>query len=114
LRKRKTGLPRHPGGQRSLRNPIQSAVRLIRTVRPRQCQTSPPRCERPESDAGEGAVRRAGGVPPHAETRDYVPRVLAAWRVARGLCRTPPELPGDGCVFVLPETRAQATTAPGS
>jgi hypothetical protein len=59
-------------------------------------------------------VRRAGGVPPHAETRDYVPRVLAAWRVARGLCRTPPELPGDGCVFVLPETRAQATTAPGS
>jgi soluble lytic murein transglycosylase-like protein len=65
-------------------------------------------------NAGEGAVRRAGGVPPHAETRDYVPRVLAAWRVARGLCRTPPELPGDGCVFVLPETRAQATTAPGS
>jgi hypothetical protein len=59
-------------------------------------------------NAGEGAVRRNGGVPPFAETRDYVPRVLAAWQVARGLCRTPPELPGDGCVFVLPQVQAQA------
>lgn len=60
-------------------------------------------------NAGEGAVRRNNGVPPFAETRDYVPRVLAAWQVARGLCRTPPELPGDGCVFVLPDARvAQA------
>lgn len=50
-------------------------------------------------NAGEGAVRRNGGVPPFAETRDYVPKVLAAWQVARGLCTTPPELPGDGCVF---------------
>ena len=52
-------------------------------------------------NAGEGAVRRAGGVPPYAETRDYVPRVLAAWRIARGLCATPPELPSDGCVFAI-------------
>lgn len=50
-------------------------------------------------NAGEGAVRRAGGVPPIAETRDYVPRVLAAWQVARGLCATVPELPSDACVF---------------
>lgn len=50
-------------------------------------------------NAGEGAVTRAGGVPPYDETRTYVPRVLAAWGLARGLCLTPPELVSDGCVF---------------
>lgn len=50
-------------------------------------------------NAGEGAVQRNKGVPPYAETRDYVPKVLAAWTVARGLCMTPPELVTDGCVF---------------
>jgi len=50
-------------------------------------------------NAGEGAVREHGGVPPYRETRDYVPKVLAAWTVARGLCATPPELVSDGCVF---------------
>lgn len=59
-------------------------------------------------NAGEGAVRRNDGVPPFPETRDYVPRVLAAWSVARGLCRTMPELPGDGCVFALPDARVAA------
>lgn len=57
-------------------------------------------------NAGEGAVRRNGGVPPYAETRDYVPKVLAAWSVARGLCATPPELPSDGCVFAVRTARA--------
>lgn len=50
-------------------------------------------------NAGEGAVRQHRGVPPFAETRAYVPKVLAAWNVARLMCRTPPQLPGDGCVF---------------
>lgn len=50
-------------------------------------------------NAGEGAVRRNGGVPPYAETRGYVPKVLAAWQVAQGLCLTPPELVSDPCVF---------------
>jgi hypothetical protein len=50
-------------------------------------------------NAGEGSVRKHEGVPPFAETRDYVPKVLAAFQVAKGLCRTPPELITDGCVF---------------
>ena len=51
-------------------------------------------------NAGEGAVREHQGVPPFAETRAYVPKVLAAWNTARGLCLTPPQLISDGCVFV--------------
>lgn len=50
-------------------------------------------------NSGEGAVTANGGVPPYAETRDYVPKVLAAWQVAQGLCMTPPELVSDPCVF---------------
>ena len=50
-------------------------------------------------NAGEGAVTANSGVPPFAETRDYVPKVLAAWVVAQGLCQTPPELVTDPCVF---------------
>lgn len=52
-------------------------------------------------NSGENAVKGNGGVPPFAETRDYVPKVLAAWAVARGLCVTPPELVTDGCVFAV-------------
>lgn len=50
-------------------------------------------------NAGEGAVTKNDGVPPYVETRDYVPKVLAAWQVAQGLCATPPELVTDPCVF---------------
>ena len=64
-------------------------------------------------NAGEGAVRRNDGVPPFAETRDYVPKVLAAWQVARGLCRTVPELPSDPCVFALPDPRVASAPASG-
>lgn len=52
-------------------------------------------------NSGENSVKGNGGVPPFAETRDYVPKVLAAWAVARGLCVTPPELVTDGCVFAV-------------
>lgn len=52
-------------------------------------------------NAGENAITGSGGVPAYAETRDYVPKVLAAWAVARGLCVTPPELMTDGCVFAV-------------
>ncbi|NVO57310.1 lytic transglycosylase domain-containing protein [Rhodobacteraceae bacterium B1Z28] len=50
-------------------------------------------------NAGEGSVRKHDGVPPYAETRDYVPKVLAAFQIARALCATPPDLVSDGCVF---------------
>ena len=50
-------------------------------------------------NAGPGAVRDHAGVPPYAETRDYVPKVLAAYQVARNLCRTPPIMISDGCIF---------------
>ncbi len=51
-------------------------------------------------NAGENAVKNAGGVPDYPETLGYVPKVLAAWSVAKGLCVTEPELISDGCVFL--------------
>lgn len=50
-------------------------------------------------NAGEGAVTESGGVPDYAETRAYVPKVVAAWREARLLCLTPPVRASDGCLF---------------
>lgn len=52
-------------------------------------------------NAGENAVKKHDGVPPFAETRDYVPKVLAAFEVAKGLCKTRPELISDGCALNL-------------
>lgn len=50
-------------------------------------------------NAGENAVKSHKGVPPYAETRDYIPKVLAAFEVARGLCKTRPELVTDACAL---------------
>ncbi len=52
-------------------------------------------------NAGENAVKKHKGVPPFAETRGYVPKVVAAWKVAKALCITPPKYAIDGCVFDL-------------
>ena len=50
-------------------------------------------------NAGEGAVTRHGGVPPYAETRAYVPKVVAAWQAASRLCTTPQRSASDRCEF---------------
>lgn len=51
-------------------------------------------------NAGENSIPANNGVPPYTETRDYVPKVLAAFNVAKGLCKVPPELVSDGCIFI--------------
>jgi len=48
-------------------------------------------------NAGEGAVIRHKGVPPYAETRDYVAKVAGAYAAARKLCKTPPRSPRGAC-----------------
>ena len=63
-------------------------------------------------NAGEGAVSASMGVPPYDETRDYVPKVLAAWQVAQGLCLTPPMLVTDPCVFKVLSAENTVQPAP--
>lgn len=48
-------------------------------------------------NAGEGAVTRHDGVPPYAETRDYVARALAGFEVLRARCASPPDGARDPC-----------------
>lgn len=50
-------------------------------------------------NAGEGAVAKYSGVPPYAETRDYVPKVLAAFLAVRRLCLVPPANVRDDCAL---------------
>ncbi|MEM1276881.1 MAG: lytic transglycosylase domain-containing protein [Pseudomonadota bacterium] len=48
-------------------------------------------------NAGERAVMTHGGVPPYRETRDYVPKVAAAYLVARRYCQDPVQGARDIC-----------------
>lgn len=50
-------------------------------------------------NAGEGAVRRHNGVPPYAETRDYVVKVMDAVTVLRTRCDAPLVSPRTRCVW---------------
>ena len=52
-------------------------------------------------NAGENAVKKNNGIPDFAETRAYVPKVVAAWQVARSLCAAPPMLVSEPCVFKI-------------
>lgn len=53
-------------------------------------------------NAGEGAVRKHGGVPPYTETRDYVVKVMDAAASGRALCATSPAGPRAACSTVTP------------
>ena len=50
-------------------------------------------------NAGENAVKEYQTVPPYEETRAYVPKVIAAWKIARLLCTKPPEFADEPCLF---------------
>lgn len=54
-------------------------------------------------NAGEGAVRKHKGVPPYAETRDYVVKVFDALAAVQGTCGRPLRNPRQPCV-ALPGT----------
>lgn len=54
-------------------------------------------------NAGEGAVAEHNGVPPYAETRTYVPKVLGAWTITRLFCEVPPMVVTDPCEFAMPK-----------
>jgi soluble lytic murein transglycosylase-like protein len=48
-------------------------------------------------NAGEGAVQKHDGVPPYAETRDYIVLVMDALTAAQKLCATPIAGPRQRC-----------------
>jgi len=50
-------------------------------------------------NSGENAIARHKGVPPYNETRDYIPKVLAAFHAAKHLCASPPKSFSAKCDF---------------
>jgi len=56
-------------------------------------------------NAGESSILEHSGVPPFAETRGFVPKVLAAWDRARLYCQTLPRYVDDGCLIAIHPAR---------
>lgn len=50
-------------------------------------------------NAGADAVREHGGVPPYADTKAFVPKVLSAFALASSFCAKPPDAPRRKCDF---------------
>ena len=65
-------------------------------------------------NAVENAVISRSAVANFAETRDYVPKVIEAWSVAKTLCATTPVATTDPCVFDLDYTMAASVAARSS
>ena len=66
---------------------VAGAARHLRSLIDRFREGDPDKCcvlALAAYNAGAGAVERYGGVPPYAETRDYVRRVTALWRRLSG------------------------------
>ena len=67
---------------------VAGAARHLRSLIDRFRESDPAACcvlALAAYNAGAGAVERYGGVPPYAETRDYVRRVTALWRRLAGM-----------------------------
>lgn len=63
-------------------------------------------------NAGPGAVARYNGVPPYAETRDYLEKVQALYQAYHAALSPPPLRPADAVPVKPPAPAAATTPAP--